>query len=81
MKQNIGRILSDFRFTNFVKSDWILMLIYRIRSLEKHSPLIFERNDHTVDESNSHHFRTLYLHFLFLKKKSIKKKKKETETW
>jgi len=42
MEQKIGRILSDFSFTNFVgvRSDWIFMLIYRIRSLEKHSPLI-----------------------------------------
>jgi len=33
---------SDFSCPNFVGvgSDWILMLIYRIWSLEKHSPLI-----------------------------------------
>jgi len=42
MEQKIIRILSNFNFPNFVGvgSEWILMLIYRIRSLEKHSPLI-----------------------------------------
>jgi len=42
MEQKIGRILSDFSFPNFVGLDLILMLIYRIRSPEKHSPLISE---------------------------------------
>jgi len=43
MEPKIGRILSDFSFTNLVGVglDRILMLIYRIRSQEKHSPLIF----------------------------------------
>jgi len=33
---------SDFSFPNFVgvRFDWILMLIYWIQSLEKHTPLI-----------------------------------------
>jgi len=47
MEQKICRILSDFSFPNFVGVglDRFLMLIYRIRSLEKHSPLISDKQD------------------------------------
>jgi len=43
-KQNLVEFCqtSDFSFINFVRVglDWIFMLIYQIRSLKKHSPLI-----------------------------------------
>jgi len=42
MEQKIGRILSDFSFTNFVGVGLYsyVNISGRIRSLEKHSPLI-----------------------------------------
>jgi len=55
MEQKIGRILSDFSFTNSVGVglDWILMLIYRIQSLEKHSPLISDTGTSILDTFDS----------------------------